>query len=232
MKRLVSLSLIATFVCATLAFSFPSNGNAQGPGLVSSVLNRLDSNNKSLKSLRSSITMEKYNAQLRDSDKYHGTVLYIPGAGRNAFVRLEWQSPQHEIITVAKGQYMAYRPRLNIVYYGNSNSNRNKAGGALALMNMSRAQLQERFEPIQDPREEILWGGVKTIHLKVVPKGGASYKYAEVWVDEGGMPVQTKVVEKNDDATTIRLTNMQKNAHISMDEFTLKLDSSVKRVKA
>jgi len=231
MKRLVPLGLAA--LLAVAAISFPSSGNAQSAGVVSSVLNRLDRNKKSLKSLRANITMEKYNAQLRDSDKYYGVVLYIPGAGRNAFVKIEWQKPQHEIVTVQKGQYMAYRPRLNIVYYGNTNSNstRNKAGGVLELMNMSRAQLETRFEQIQDAREETLGGGVKTTHLKVVPKGAASYRYAEVWIDEGGMPVQTKIVEKNDDATTVRLTNMEKNAPISMDEFTLKLDSSVKKVK-
>jgi len=227
MKRLVSLGLVAMFV-ATLALSLPPRSNAQGAGLVSSMLNRLDGNWKSLKSLRANITMEKYNAQLRDSDKQQGAILYIPGAGRNAFVRIEWQSPQHEIITVAKGQYMAYRPRLKVAYYGNSQSRGDK--GVLELMNMSRSQLQSRFDQY-DPREEILGGGVKTIHLTVVPKGAASYKYAEIWVDEGGMPVQTKVVEKNGDATTVRLTNMQKNAPISMDEFYLKLDSSVKKVK-
>jgi outer membrane lipoprotein-sorting protein len=231
MKRFVSLGLAATFLVAVMAISFPSSGNAQSAGLVSSVLNSMQRNQKSMKSLRANISMEKYNSQLRDSDKYYGVVLYIPGVGRNAFVRIEWQSPQHEIVTVQKGQYMAYRPRLNIVYYGNTNSSHNKAGSALELMNMSSAQLQTRFEQIQDAREETLWGGVKTTHLKVFPKGAASYKYAEVWVDEGGMPVQTKVVEKNDDATTVRLTNMQKNAPISMDEFNLKLDSSVKKVK-
>src|SRR5687768_15207972 len=229
MKKIIPLALAALLVVA--AISFPPAGKAQSAGLVSSVLNKLDRNQKSLKSLRASITMEKYNAQLRDSDKYQGVVLYIPGAGRSAFVRIEWQKPQHEIMTVAKGRYMAYRPRLNVVYEGNANSNRNKAGGVLELMNMSKAQLQTRFEQIQDAREETLWGGVKTTHLKVVPKGDASYKYAEVWVDENGMPVQTKVVEKNDDATTVRLTNMERNASISMDEFTLKLDSSVKRIK-
>jgi hypothetical protein len=26
-----------------------------------------------------------------------------------------------------------------------------------------------------------------------------AYKYAEIWVDSAGMPVQTKIVEKNDD---------------------------------
>lgn len=230
MKRLVSLSLIAIFAVVGLTASFPSSGNAQTAGLVSSAINRLDGNWKSLKSLRANITMEKYNAQLRDSDRQQGVMAYIPGVGRTAFVRLEWQSPQHEIITVAKGQFMAYRPRLGIVYYGNAQSRGNKAGGALELMNMSRAQLQSRYDTY-DPREEVLWGNVKTIHLTVVPKTAASYKYAEIWIDEGGMPVQTKVVEKNDDATTVRLTNMQKNAHISMDEFYLKLDSSVKKVK-
>lgn len=231
MKRLVPLTLLATFVFAAAALSFPSGGNAQSAGLVSSALNTMERNHKNMKSLRANISMEKYNAQLRDSDKYYGVVLYIPGVGRNAFVKIEWQRPQHEIVTVAKGQYVAYRPRLNVAYVGNTNSSRNTAGGALELMNMSSAQLQTRFEQIQDARKETLWGGVQTTHLKVIPKGAASYKYAEVWIDEGGMPVQTKMVEKNDDATTVRLTNMEKNAPISLDEFNQKLDSSVKKVK-
>ena len=63
------------------------------------------------------------------------------------------------------------------------------------------------------------------------PKGQASYQYIEVWVDKEGMPVQTKMVEKNNDATTVRLTNIQKNQSIPLGEFELKLDSSVKRVK-
>lgn len=228
MKRLVPLGLVASFVLA-IATVTPPASNAQGAGVVSSVLNKMARSQKSLKSLRATISMEKYNAQLRDSDKYHGVVLYIPGAGRNAFVRVEWQKPQHEILTVANGQYMLYRPRLNTAIVGNANSRGNKGGGgALDLLNMPRAQWQALFDQAQDVRFETLWGGVKTTHLKVNPKG---YKYAEVWVDEDGMAVQTKTVDQNDDATTVRLSNMQKNAPISMDEFTLKLDSGVKRVK-
>jgi hypothetical protein len=44
--------------------------------------------------------------------------------------------------------------------------------------------------------------------------------------------VQTKVIEKNDDSTTVRLTNMQRNANIPLEEFFLKLDSSIKIVPA
>jgi outer membrane lipoprotein-sorting protein len=73
---------------------------------------------------------------------------------------------------------------------------------------------------------------VSTIHLTLVPKGNASFKYAEIWVDSAGMPVQTKIVEKNGDATTMRLMNLERNAKIASDVFSLKLDSNVKIVKA
>ncbi len=99
------------------------------------------------------------------------------------------------------------------------------------MVYMSRQELETRFQPVQDVREETLWGGVSTIHLKLVPKGNASFKFAEIWVDSGGMPVQTKIVEKNDDATTVRLTGLQRNIPISAEEFVVKLDSNVKIVK-
>ncbi len=175
--------------------------------------------------------MEKYNAQLRDAEKYNGTVIYMPSSGREAAVRIEWRSPQHEILAVINGKYTLFRPRLNMAYVGSSKSNRNKAGGILELMYMSRQQLETRFQPVQDVREETLWGGTSTIHLTLVPRGNASFKYAEIWVDSSGMPVQTKIVEKNDDATTMRLTGMEKNAKINGDEFNLKLDSNVRIVK-
>ena len=111
-------------------------------------------------------------------------------------------------------------------------NNDNNAGSLLSMMSMSKAQLEARFQPVKDVREETLWGGVSTIHLTLVPKGKASYKYAEVWIDGAGMPVQTKIVEKNDDSTTMRLTDMEKNARISSSDFDIKLDSNVKIVKS
>ena len=99
------------------------------------------------------------------------------------------------------------------------------------LLYLSRQQLEARFQPVQDVREETLWGGVSTIHLTLVPKSGASFKYAEIWVDSAGMPIQTKVVEKNGDATTMRLSSVERNVRMSSDEFNVKLDSKVKIIK-
>jgi len=230
MKRFIPFGLITIFILSALAIVSPTTTNGQGAGLVSAVLNRMEKNRASLKTLRAGISMEKYNSQLRDSDHFNGVVLYMPGAGRDASVRIEWKSPQHEILAVSNGKYTLYRPRLNTCYVGNS-TKQPKASGILEMMYMSRQQLESRFQPLQDVREETLWGGVSTIHLTLVPKGNASYKYAEIWIDSVGMPIQTKIVEKNDDATTMRLTGLEKNVKISSDEFIVKLDANVKIVK-
>jgi len=233
MKRFLLHFVLIVALALTLSALPVESVNGQSAGLVSSVLSRMERNRQNLKSLRASISMEKYNVQLGESEHFRGTVLYVPSGARQASVRIEWQSPQHEILAVSNGKYKLFRPRLNIVYEGNARSTRGKggAGSILELMYLSRQQLEQRFQPIQDVREETLWGGVSTIHLKLVPKGNASFRYAEIWVDSSGMPVQTKIVEKNNDSTTMRLTATQRNVRISSDQFNLKLDSSVKVVK-
>ena len=230
MKRLVPPALIALMIAALVFIPSPK-AEAQA-GLVSSIMSRLERNLQNLKTLSADISMDKYNSQLRDSDKFYGTVKYIPVSGKSAFVRLEWTKPQNEILTVANGGYMLYRPRLKQVIVGTTSSVRSqKDSDVLALLNMSAAQLRSRFGELQDVRDETLWGGISATHFKATPKAGASYKYIEVWVDKEGMPVQTKMVEKNDDSTTIRLTNVAQNRPIDKSEFEQKLDSNVKKVK-
>lgn len=233
MKRFLARSIPIVALAIVLSALPLKPVQGQSAGLVSSVLSKMERNRQSLKSLRAGISMEKYNAQLGDSEHYRGIVLYVPTGAREASVRIEWKSPQHEILAVSNGKYKLFRPRLNVVYEGSSKSTRGKAGAGsiLELMYLSRQQLEQRFQPIQDVREETLWGEVSTIHLKLVPKGNASFKYAEIWVDSSGMPVQTKIVEKNNDSTTMRLTATERNVKISGDQFNLKLDSNVKVVK-
>ena len=233
MKRLISSGLMLAFILSTLVLVAPTTTNGQGAGLVSSVLNRMEKNRQTLKSLRAGISMVKYNSQLGVEDKYSGVVIYLPGAGRQASVRIDWSQPRREVLSVNNNKYTIFRPALNVAYMGDSRRMKdNKAGGLMEMMNMSRGQLEARFQPVKDVREETLWGGVGTIHLTLVPKGNAGYKYAEVWIDSAGMPVQTKIVEKNDDSTTMRLMNLEKNQKISQSDFDVKLDSNVKIVKS
>jgi outer membrane lipoprotein-sorting protein len=233
MKRLISSGLVIAFILATLVIVSPTKTNGQGAGLVSSVLSRMEKNRQSLKTLRAAINVVKYNSQIGIEDKYTGIVIYMPGEGRQASVRIDWSYPRAEVFSVSNNKYTIFRPNQRIAYQGNSQRmNDKKAGGLLEMMSMSRQQLEARFQPVKDVREERLWGGILTIHLTLVPKGNAGYKYAEVWIDSAGMPVQTKIVEKNDDSTTMRLTSLEKNQKMSSSEFEVKLDSSVKIVKS
>jgi len=118
MKRLAPLGFVAALLLAIVAVSSPTVTNAQGPGFVSSIANRLERNKQTLKSLRASVDMVKYNAQIGDEDKYKGVVLYLPAAGRNAYVRIEWSYPQKETLAVADGKFTLFRPRLNMAYQG------------------------------------------------------------------------------------------------------------------
>jgi outer membrane lipoprotein-sorting protein len=232
MKKLISSSLVVAFILSVVIV-YPATANGQGAGLVSSVLNRLEKNRQNLKTLKAGISVVKYNSQLGVEDKFNGVVIYMPGQGRQASVRIDWSSPRREVLAVSNNKYTIFRPALNVAYTGDSRKMKdNKAGGLMEMMNMSRGQIEARFHPVKDVREETLWGGVSTIHLTLVPKGNAGYKYAEVWIDTAGMPVQTKIVEKNDDSTTMRLTGLEKNQKISASDFEVKLDSNVTIVKS
>ncbi|HEX8746983.1 MAG TPA: outer membrane lipoprotein carrier protein LolA [Pyrinomonadaceae bacterium] len=233
MKKLIPLSLAVAVLLTVLVGSSPTNVNAQGAGVVSSILNRMERNRRDMRSLRAAISMEKWNNQLREGEKAQGWLAYMPAQGRNAYVRVEWHTPRREVLTVADGQYQLYNQRQNVVYEGRATSGKKttKASSVLGYMNMSAAEIRSNFNA-EYLGEESLYGDVRTSHLKITPKGAASYKYAEIWVDGGGNLIQAKVVERNDDSTTVRLTNLQKNDVISPDHFRQQLPDGVKRVKS
>ena len=230
MKKNLTVGLAILFA-AVLTLSSAPKVNAQGAGLVSAIFNKMERNRRDLRSMRASISMEKYNAQIRDSEKRSGTVAYIPGSGRDSFVRVDWRSPVQEVLAVAGGEYTLFSPRRKMAWVGSTQSKNAKVSGVLGFgLNATAAQLKAAYD-VKDVYNETLWGGVATTHMTLVPKGAASHKYTEIWVDGTGMPVQTKVVEKNGDATTVRLMDIQRNVQVSKNEFKLDLGSDVKKVR-
>lgn len=232
MKRVVTLSLIGLMFVAALS-AVPRPAAAQGPALISSVLNRMDRNRRDLKSLRSGLVMQKYNAQIRTEEMYEGDLQYVAGTAGNMNVRVDWSKPAREHLAVKNGQYKLFRPRLNLVYEGStkSASKNTKVNNVLGFgLNMTGAQLKSRFD-VELVGEGNLYADVFVTQLKLTPRGGAGYQHAEVWVDRSGMPVQTRVVERNGDFTTVRLMGVQKNAAVPANAFELSLPAGVKVVK-
>jgi outer membrane lipoprotein-sorting protein len=224
MKKLMTLGLVMALLLAAPAVVPSRNtANAQSAGLVSSILNRMERNRRDLRSLRAGITMQKYNAQIKQYERYDGEVQYVPGSGRNVSLRVDWTRPSRETLAVENGQYTLLKPRQNVAYKGSANSGKgsNKVSSVLGFgLNASGAQLRNNYI-VEFVGEGILYGNLHVTQLKLTPKGSAGYQFAEVWVDDSGMPVQTRVVERNNDATTVRLTNVQKNARVDAAVFKL-----------
>ncbi|HEX5709468.1 MAG TPA: hypothetical protein VFX96_19380 [Pyrinomonadaceae bacterium] len=234
MKKLVSTGLIALLLVASVAV-VPSTASAQGAGLVSSILNKMERNRQTMSSLKSGVWMQKFNAAINDADNYYGEVQYVPGKGRSASVRVDWHKPAVEILSVQNGQYTLLKPRLKMAYQGSttSGSKHQKINNVLGFgINTSKAELSSRFSVELLGEGTLENGGPHVVWLKLTPRGGASYKHAEVWVDSStGMPLQTRVVERNNDMTTVRLLNPQKNAHVAANAFDIQLGSDIKIVK-
>src|SRR5215204_52514 len=235
MKKMFAPALAALMLLASLSVA-PPRAHAQGPGLISSILNKMDRNRRTLGSMRASIYMEKWNAQLRDGDKYTGDVAYVAARGRDANVRVDWVKPAQEILAVSEGQYTLYRPRLKQAFKGSTKTLGSKGGSKANSMlgfafNMTGAQAKSQFNVELIGEGELYKGSPHVWWLKLVPRGGASYQFAEVWVADDGMPIQTRVVEKNNDSTTVRLMNVQRNARVSLDEIKVELPAGTKIVK-
>lgn len=223
---------ISIAVC-TVTMLFLSSLSVNAQGEIAKILKKMDENNNGLKSLKANIKMSKHNAQLDEYDLYEGVVQYLPSPVKEQIrVRIDWEKPVVEQLAVGGGQYILYRPRLGQAIIGKVDKAKGNAGagGALAFMSMNRAQLKENYD-VAWIGEEKVNGSVNTAHIKLTPKKPTSYKQADLWVDVNGMPVQAKVIEKNNDSTTILLDKVDRNATIKAEIFAIKPPKNTKIIQ-
>lgn len=231
MKVLINAVLILVFVFAAGA----SQISAQG--VIGEILKRMDAHNKSLLSVQADVKMVKYNAQLKIPDTYTGTTSYIPSSVKKTrnkiYMRLDWTSPAVEQVSVIGEDYRLYKPRINQYYEGKVEKAKTSAGAgnALGFMTMSREQLRANYD-VQFIGQVLLEGKTPVWHLQLNPKTNTSYKHAELWVDGNGMPLQGRVTERNDDTTTVLLTNVRTNQDIDTKIFVLNIPKGAKRIQA
>jgi outer membrane lipoprotein-sorting protein len=228
MSRLRRIGIVATVV-VFFGYISATEANAQ----LDVVLKRMDDHNKALSALKASVTMAKQDSALGDDAVItKGTAIYVPRPGKDAWVRIDWESPK-ESVAVLNGEYVVYRYRLNQGYKGKVSSAKKGPSGsnALSFMNMNRAQLRANYSIVYGG-QATLDGGIETWHLKLTPKTASSYQFAEVWVDKDGMPTQMKVVEKNNDTTTVRLSNVDKTVKLKSTDFVVTVPKTVEWLKS
>ena len=229
MNKLLKIGLTAI----ALVFFFNAFAVTQAKAQpINEILKRMEAHKTSLKTLQSSVTMIKRDALLGEDDTYQGTVKYIPGKTESdMYIRIDWAKPD-EKLAVIKTDYILYRPPLKQAIIGKVTKAKNSAnaGGALSFLSMSKAQLKANYS-YKYLGEATLSSGAKTVHLELTPKNKQKYKAAELWVDADGMPLQMRVIESNNDSTTVLLYNVQKNPTLKGSDFVITLPKGTKEIK-
>ncbi len=223
-----------SFAAIILAIFFSAFAVTETKAQINDILKRMESHRTSLTSLKTSVTMVKYNPQLDTRDTTEGTAVYLPAKGRDALVRIDWTKPVQETLAVVNKQYVIYTPRRKQAITGNASDAKGngKANNLFSFISMSRSELKDNFD-IKYIGEEKVNGGISTWHLEMTPKNAGAYKFksAEMWVDGNGMPLQIKIVESNNDTTTVLLSNLQKNTTIKASVFKVDLPKGTNIVK-
>lgn len=222
------------FFAIALAFVFNAFAvtETKAQGVLNEILKRMETHRGFLRTMQSDVTMVKRDDQLGVEDTLKGVVKYIPGKTENdMYIRIDWTKPD-EKLAVVKKKYVLYRPPLGQAIVGTVSGAKNSAnaGGVLSFMSMSKAQLKANYTPEYLGRET-LSNGLSGVRIKLTPKTGQKYKYAELWVDDDGMPLQMKVVENNGDWTTVLLSGIKKNVQLKGEDFNISYPKDTKIVK-
>ena len=202
---------------------------------INEFLKRMEAYRVRVTSLESNLTMVKYDPIIKKSDVTQGALKYAAerdkkGKDINAAIRIDWVKPE-EILSVFKGKYKLYRPRLNVYYEGKADSKnaKDKGGDALKFMNMSKKELQANYS-VQYLGPEQLEGGIEAFHLQLTPKTASNYQNADVWIDKDGRIHQFKVTAKSGDYTAFRMTNIKENVNFPGSVFVVNTNGA-KRIE-
>ncbi|HEX8736444.1 MAG TPA: outer-membrane lipoprotein carrier protein LolA [Pyrinomonadaceae bacterium] len=213
-----SARISPAIIALALFFHVLSVNEAKAQQLLSGILKRMEQHQKSLSTLRSKITMTKYDAVLSETDVYAGTMIYSRADGKQKLLRIDWTKPAAESLFFMNGQYTVYRPRLKQAIVGKIDQIKNKTGGWLSFLGMSKKELKANYA-IRYLGNETVKGGIPTWHLSATPKKPAGFKSAEFWIAGSGMLVQGKVLHQDNDTTTILLSDLIKNETIDVSIF-------------
>jgi outer membrane lipoprotein-sorting protein len=228
MNKFLRTGLIA----AALVFTFSIAGVSEASAQINEILKRMDTHYKSLKSVQADLTRETYDPTIKVTDTMSGSIVLAPGKGRNFSMRLDWEKPRKETISVVKGQYVMFVPGSGQAITGDSSSKKmnGKGGNGLKIMSMDKAEIKANYN-VEYLGQEGISGAVQTWHLRLTPKVKSDYKFTDIWVDSDGMPRQVKIFLPNNDTDTFLLTKIKKNDLSDFSILKVNLPKGTKIIK-
>src|SRR4051812_40846250 len=126
-------------ITIALLFVFGAVCVSETTAQITQILKRMGVHYKALKSLRTGVILEKYNLALDELETTEGKAVFVPEKFRNKALRLDWEKPRTEILSILNNQYVLFRPSLKQAWTGNTDAQLKKLSGAknpLAFLTM------------------------------------------------------------------------------------------------
>lgn len=204
-------------------------------GELPEILKRMINHQKALKSLQANIKITKFSVQSSENFTKEGIVKFMPQIN-DYLLRIDSTKPALESFLIVKNKYLLYQPNPNPLYLPNVNTaftgmiTDSQKNMFMIFSILSKEKLKADYN-IKYFGVEKVNETISTWHLDFTPKIATGYKKIDLWVDNNGMPIQSKIIENNGDWANIKFTNIQKNIKIEVADFKVELSKETKLIK-
>jgi outer membrane lipoprotein-sorting protein len=195
----------------------------------------MDQHRLAMKSLRANVTITKFSLQFGGAYTKEGVVKFLPGKNDYS-LRIDSTKPAAEFFLIVNGQYVLYQPNLNEIYLPGPKSaftgklTASQKNTLMIFSILSKGIVKADYAKISYIGEEKV-NATPAWHLEFTPKAASGYKTLEIWVDANGMPIQSKIIENESEATSVFLGNLQKNVKMKITDFKANLPKGTNIIK-
>lgn len=214
------------FLLLLIIFAFPCV-SASGQGVLQQVLKRAEAHHKTLKTLQANITITKFTAQFGGSYTKEGVLKFVP-QGSDYWLKIDSTEPAAESFLIITNEYLLYLPNLKLAYTGATTDSQKNILEILFVLASAKYKTDYDIKYFGQAK---LNGTISTWHLELTPKTAKSYNTIELWINNDGMAIQSRIVEDNGDWTTVFLANPQKNITVKGSDFKIDLPKDTKLIK-
>lgn len=226
MDKLTGLGLATLGLCLV--------GPPESPGQSSAepVLESMAEAYESLETLQAEMTQVKTYPQLGLSDPPERGRFYVKRENGDTRVRIEIVEPQKRIVTVTKGQYVLYQPKINQAIEGTVRAGQSGGASFIRYFFGNLGDAREDYEISSVGQEDVEGRHTEHLHLTAKPAGAGYYREIDLWIDtELWVPVRQRFVEPNQSVIELSFDDIRINAKINDSLFKIDLPPDVERVR-
>jgi outer membrane lipoprotein-sorting protein len=224
----VAVCLCSAYLCSVCVASATQN---ETHWTLEGVLKQLDHESKSFQSLKADIERTKVTVVVNDKSTESGQIF----VRRDEKMRIEFAQPDPRTLLRTGNQVYLYNPKIKRVEEYDLGKHQAEVDQFLLLgFGTSGSELEKGYGVVLIGEEEL--DKRQVLKLELTPKSADVRKQITkilIWIDETTwLPAQQQFYEAgSEDYLLIRYTNVQRNAHISDNEFRPHWPKGVSRVK-